>query len=119
PDGMPFEEYPSYDHAFLQDTGVRARVRVRGTEIPCSVWVTNRFGNVPLYLIEPYRAADRWITHRLYEAGTDVRIAQEMLLGIGGARVLNWLGIPISTFHFNEGHAVFAGLEMIAERMER
>ena len=42
-----------------------------------------------------------------------------MLLGIGGVRALNWLGIPISTYHFNEGHAVFAGIEMIAERMER
>ncbi len=41
-----------------------------------------------------------------------------MLLGIGGARALNWLGVPVSTFHFNEGHAVFAGLELIAERME-
>src|SRR6185503_6239631 len=84
-----------------------------------SVSVTDRYGHVPLYLIEPMRAQDRWITHRLYEASTDVRIAQEMLLGIGGVRALNWLGIPISTFHFNEGHAVFAGVEMIAEAMAR
>ncbi len=79
---------------------------------------TERFGHVPLFLIEPVHAADRWITHRLYEAGTDVRIAQEMLLGIGGVRALHWLGIPISTYHFNEGHAVFAGIELIAARME-
>jgi glycogen phosphorylase len=115
--GHPVEEFPSYDHSFLRETGVRVRVRVRGVEVPCLVWVTERFGHVPLYLIEPYRHQDRWITHRLYEAGTDVRIAQEMLLGIGGVRALNWLGIPISTYHFNEGHAVFAGIEMIAERM--
>jgi starch phosphorylase len=118
PDGLPYEEFPSYEHGFLRDTGVRIRVRVRGVEIHCSVWMTDRYGNAPLYLIEPYRAQDRWITHRLYEAGTDVRIAQEMLLGIGGVRALNWLGIPISTYHFNEGHAVFAGVEMICERME-
>jgi starch phosphorylase len=73
---------------------------------------------VPLYLVEPQRGEDKWITHRLYEAGTDVRIAQEMLLGIGGIRALNWLGIPVATFHFNEGHAVFAGVEMICERMQ-
>jgi starch phosphorylase len=119
PGGHPVEEFPSYDHSFLRETGVRVRVRVRGVEVPCIVWVTERFGHVPLYLIEPYRHQDRWITHRLYEAGTDVRIAQEMLLGIGGVRALNWLGIPISTYHFNEGHAVFAGVEMIAEGMER
>ena len=117
-EGRPYEEYPGYDHRFLESTGIRIRVRIRGKEVPCDVKVTKRFGNVPLYLIDPYRAEDRWITHRLYEAGTDVRIAQEMLLGIGGARALNWLGIPVSTFHFNEGHAVFAGLEMIADRME-
>ncbi len=118
PDGYPYEEFPSYEHGFLNDTGVRVRVRVRGTEIPCAVKVTERYGHVPLYLIEPIRAEDRWITHRLYEASTDARIAQEILLGIGGVRALNWLGIPISTYHFNEGHAVFAGVEMIAERME-
>jgi starch phosphorylase len=116
-DGQLFEEFPGYDHSFLRDTRVRVRVRVRRKEVPCMVWVTDRFGHVPLYLIEPLRAEDRWITHRLYESGSDVRIAQEMLLGIGGLRALNWLPTPIGTYHFNEGHAVFAGVEMIAERM--
>src|SRR5262245_59673188 len=118
PDGQPHDEYPEYDTSFLRDTGVRVRVRVRGTEVPCLVYVTDRHGHVPLYLLKPQRAVDRWITRRLYEAGTDVRIAQEILLGIGGVRALNWLAIPVQTYHFNEGHAAFAGLEMIAERME-
>jgi starch phosphorylase len=117
PDGQPTEEYQEYEHGFLSDTGVRVRVRVGGKEVQCSVQVTERFGHVPLYLIEPMRDEDRWITRRLYEAGSDVRIAQEMLLGIGGLRALNWLGIPIATYHFNEGHAVFAGIEMLAEQM--
>ena len=117
-DGRPYEEFPGYDSSFLKDTGVRVRVRVRGSEVPCRVWHTEKYGNCPLYLIEPVRQEDRWITHRLYEAGTDTRIAQEMLLGIGGVRALGWLGIPVHTYHFNEGHAVFAGIEMIAERME-
>ena len=117
PGGEPSVEYQEYEHGFLSDTGVRVRVRVRGKEVPCSVQMTERFGHVPLYLIEPMREEDRWITRRLYEAGTDVRIAQEMLLGIGGLRALNWLGIQISTYHFNEGHAVFAGIEMVAEQM--
>ena len=118
PAGEPSSvEYREYEHSFLTDTGVRVRVRVGGKEIACSVLMTEHFGHVPLYLIEPMREADRWITRRLYEAGTDVRIAQEMLLGIGGLRALNWLGIPISTYHFNEGHAVFAGIEMLAEEM--
>jgi starch phosphorylase len=117
-DGQPHDEFPTYESDFLRDTGVHVRVRVRGEEVPCTVWVTDRFGHAPLYLIEPQRPEHRWITHRLYQAGTDVRIAQEMLLGIGGVRALRWLGLPVSTYHFNEGHAVFAGLELIAEAME-
>ncbi len=117
-DGRPYEEYPAYDTGFLADTGVRVRVRVRGQEIAVRVWRTDRHGHVPLFLLEPLRPEDRWITHRLYEAGTDTRIAQEMLLGIGGVRALGWLGLRVHTYHFNEGHAVFAGLERIAELME-
>ena len=116
-DGQPNYEYPAVDRGFLEDTGVRVRVRVRGVEVPCEVKVTERFGNVPLFMIEPFRPEHRWITRRLYEAGTDVRIAQEMLLGIGGVRALNWLGLDVGTYHFNEGHAAFAGVEMVAERM--
>ena len=117
-DGRPYEEYPAYDTGFLADTGVRVRVRVRGQEMPVRVWATDRYGTVPLYLLEPVRLEDRWITHRLYEGGTDTRIAQEQLLGIGGVRALGWLGLNVRTYHFNEGHAVFAGLERIAELME-
>ena len=118
PDGQPFNEFPGYDSSFLEDTGVRVRVRVRGAEVACAVKVTRRFGHAALFLLEPVRDEDRWITYRLYQAGTDVRIAQEMLLGIGGVRALHWLGIPVSLYHFNEGHAVFAGVELIANRME-
>ena len=118
PDGQPFDEFPVFDSDFLEDTGVKVRVRVRGAEVTCAVRTTRRFGHVPLFLLDPVKEQDRWITRRLYQAGTDVRIAQEMLLGIGGVRALHWLGMPVSTYHFNEGHAVFAGVELIAGRME-
>lgn len=118
-DGRPYEEFPGFDAPFLEDTGVRVRVRVRGAEVQCRVWLSLKHGHCPLFLIDPVQHSDRWITHRLYEAGTDTRIAQEMLLGIGGVRALGWLGYDVHTFHFNEGHAVFAGIEMIAELMEQ
>ena len=117
-DGRPYEEYPGFDSSFLEDTDVRVRVRIRGREVLLRVWVTDRYGHIPLYLLEPVKQEDRWITHRLYEAGTDTRIAQEMVLGIGGVRALGWLGLNVQVYHFNEGHAVFAGLERIAELME-
>ena len=117
-DGRPYEEFPGYTADWLQDTNVRVRVRVRGQEVQCRVWVTDKFGHCPLFLIDPIKHEDRWITHRLYEAGTDTRIAQEMLLGIGGLRALGWLGYNVHTYHFNEGHAVFAGIEMIADAMQ-
>jgi glycogen phosphorylase len=116
--GVPVYEYPEVDRSFLEDTGVRVRVRVRGAEVTCAVRVTERFSHVPLLLLEPLQPEHRWITRRLYEAGSDVRIAQEMLLGIGGVRALNWLGLKVAVHHFNEGHAVFAGIELLAERME-
>ena len=117
-DGAASYDYPKVDLEFLRDTGVRIRVRVRGIEVTCAVRVTDRFGHVPLYMLEPVHPDHRWITRRLYEAGTDIRVAQEMLLGIGGVRALNWLGLDVATYHFNEGHAAFAGIELIAERME-
>lgn len=118
PDGKPHDEFPEYKYPFLEEIDVEIRVRIRGKAVPCKVWHTQHFGNVPLYLLEPVQEDDRWITQRLYQTGTDIRLAQEMILGIGGMRLLNWLGIPVSTFHFNEGHAVFAGIEHIAAHME-
>src|SRR5258706_1376088 len=58
PDGRPFDEFPEYDHRFLEDTGVRVRVRIRGGEVPCAVRATQRFGHAPLYLIDPIRAEE-------------------------------------------------------------
>ena len=116
-DGVPVDEFPAYPADFLDDTGVRVRVRVGPREVEARVWTTTRWGNAPLYLLEPVEERDAWITHRLYEPSLERRVAQEILLGIGGARALAKLGLEIDTYHFNEGHAVFAGVEMIAERM--
>ncbi len=116
-DGVPRDEFPPYPDDFLEDTGVRVRVRVAAREV--EVWVrrTERWGNAPLYLLEPVEERDAWITHRLYEPTLERRVAQEILLGIGGVRALAKLRLAVDTYHFNEGHAVFAGVEMIAERM--
>lgn len=116
-EGEAYDVWPPYMPRDMVDTGVRVRVRVRSREVECMVWKVTHQISIPLYLIEPVHAEDKWITERLYDMRPDCRIAQEMLLGIGGVRALPRLGHTIDIYHFNEGHAVFAGLELIAERM--
>jgi starch phosphorylase len=105
-DDQPRDEWHEYPHEFLEDTGVRVRVRIRAREVESRVWLVKGFGSAPLYLLEPVHSEDRWITERLYDTRPDCRVAQEMLLGI-------------DVYHFNEGHAVFAGIELIADRMSK
>jgi starch phosphorylase len=116
--GEPVDEWHEHRPDFLDDTGVRVTVRVAGRSVECRVWRVGRYAIVPLYLLEPTEARDQWITRRLYDPRPDCRIAQEMLLGIGGARALRLLHPDVTTYHFNEGHAVFAGIELIAGMME-
>ena len=118
PDGYPIDEWHDHQPTFLTDTGVRVRVRIGSREVACCVWRVGRYAIAPLFLLEPMDARDRWITRRLYDTRPDCRLAQEMLLGIGGVRALRALHLPVSLYHFNEGHAVFAGIELIADRME-
>src|SRR6185503_17561243 len=79
-------------------------------------------GRVPLYLLDtniPQNSAeDRVITARLYGGDHDMRVRQEVVLGIGGVRALRALGKPPTVCHMNEGHAAFCGLERIRVLME-
>jgi starch phosphorylase len=117
--GEPVDQWREHHPDFLEDTGVRVRVRVAGRPVECRVWRVGRFPIVPLYLLEPVHERDAWITRRLYDTRPDCRVAQEMLLGIGGVRALRLLHPEIALYHFNEGHAVFGGIELIAARMEQ
>ena len=58
---------------------------------------------------------DRWVTGHLYGGDRETRIVQEMLLGIGGVRLLRKLGISPHVFHLNEGHSAFLTLELARE----
>src|SRR5690606_26497291 len=80
----------------------------------------NQFNNKDLYLLHTGKPGTKygWITDKLYSGNNYDRIAQEIVLGIGGIRALRELGIEVDLYHFNEGHAAFAGLELIREKME-
>ena len=74
-------------------------------------------GRTELYLLdtdhEDNQPQDRHITHHLYGGDWENRFKQEMILGIGGIRALEEIGIRPDVFHLNEGHAAFAGLERL------
>ena len=117
PDDYPYDEWENHATDGLEDTRIRVRVRVGPREVECRVWRVGRYAIAPLFLLEPTDPRDGWITRRLYDTRPDSRIAQEMLLGVGGVRALRALHLPVTLYHFNEGHAVFAGVELIADRM--
>ena len=69
--------------------------------------------------VEGNAPEDRELTARLYGGDSRVRIRQELLLGVGGVRALQAMGIAPSVYHLNEGHSAFAVLEVIRERMQQ
>ncbi|HVE63068.1 MAG TPA: alpha-glucan family phosphorylase [Mycobacteriales bacterium] len=130
-DGWQLEHYPALDPHGLpltlltDDAGAPLRVAVGlpdGASLQAQVWKA-QVGRVPLLLldsdIEDNAPAEREVTDRLYGGGTDHRLLQEMLLGIGGVRALTAYGETPEVFHTNEGHAGFLGIERIRVLVER
>jgi alpha-glucan phosphorylases len=119
-DGKIVDAFYNNEYGFLQDTGVKVNVKIRERDVWCKVWKVDCFGNSELYLLDTDlpENSDRWITGQLYGWFEEERIAQEMVLGIGGIRALRALKKNVDIFHFNEGHAVFAGFELIKEKKE-
>lgn len=119
-DLRPYDVYPNMDYRFLKDTGVTVTVRVRGEDVICKVRLADQYGNIPLYLLDTNfpGSAHGWMTNRLYGGVAQDRVAAEIILGIGGIRALRALNIPVEVYHFNEGHAALAGIELIREKMQ-
>ncbi|HWG73250.1 MAG TPA: alpha-glucan family phosphorylase [Acidimicrobiales bacterium] len=118
-DGWQEEHYPLLDPHRMALTlvdGARVSVDLAGEELVAQIWLA-QVGRVKLYLLD----ADvddnvdelRGVTDRLYGGGTEHRLRQEILLGVGGVRALAALGAETQVFHTNEGHAGFIGLERI------
>ena len=101
---------------------IRVKVRLPGRDVVAQVW-TLLVGRNRLYLLDTdlrrNHRSDRDITARLYGGDRETRIQQELVLGIGGVRVLAALGHDPEMAHLNEGHAAFAALERIRQLMVR
>src|SRR6201988_1876495 len=91
---------------------------IRERTVLAQVWRAD-VGRVQLYLLDtniPENVeTDRWVTGHLYGGDRETRIVQEMLLGIGGVRLLRKLGVTPHVFHLNEGHSAFLTLELARE----
>lgn len=124
-DGWQQERFPDLDpHAMALELceGVRVELEMGDETLLAQVWKAT-VGRTPLYLLDAdipeNPRALQMITDRLYGGDVEHRLRQEILLGIGGVRALEALGVPVQVFHTNEGHAGFLGLERIRLHMER
>jgi starch phosphorylase len=129
PDGWQQELYPNNDFYNLPLTLERElsgapiiiEVEYPGRVVKAQVWCAP-VGRVPLYLLDTNingnRPEDRDITDQLYGGDDDMRIRQEILLGIGGIRALEVLDLRPTVCHMNEGHSAFLALEQMRLLME-
>jgi len=107
----------------LDGKGGQLTVQVPFTDPPISVAVWQvMVGRIPLYLmdtdLEINEPAHRSISNHLYISDREQRLLQEIVLGIGGSRMLAAMGIKYSVLHLNEGHPALALLERVRERVE-
>ncbi|MDX1690894.1 MAG: alpha-glucan family phosphorylase [Acidimicrobiia bacterium] len=128
PDGVQQHHYLGVEIArrplrrVLNRTGhpLTVQVDLPGRRVDVGVWRLD-VGRVPLLLLDTdlpsNDPADRPITNILYVRGREMRLCQELVLGIGGARVVEALGMDPSTWHVNEGHAAFALLQRLSDRL--
>jgi glycogen phosphorylase len=97
------------DAVGLEPTDAEVEVDLAGTPVTARAWHLG-VGSVPLYFLE----ADG-VTDRLYGGDTEHRLRQEIVLGMGGVRLLERLGLEAQVFHSNEGHAGFLALERVRQ----
>jgi len=100
---------------------VRIEVSMRGRVVQACAWRAN-VGRVKLYLLDTNvpenNEVDRLITGHLYGGDRETRLVQEIMLGLGGVRLLRKLGLQPGVFHLNEGHSAFLILELAREVIE-
>jgi starch phosphorylase len=116
PDNLPME--PVHDDA---GNPIICHVQIGSTDVAFTAWRVN-VGRNPVYLLdtnlpenEPHH---RDLTLRVYGGDSSTRIMQEILLGVGGVRLMRALAVAPSVFHMNEGHAAFLAFELMREKME-
>lgn len=115
---LRFDELPVFPILGEDDQPCTVSVDLPGRKVLARLWKI-QVGRVPLYLldsdVEGNSPEDRELTSRLYSSDLDLRISQEIILGIGGVRALRKLGHDPVVWHMNEGHSAFLALERLRE----
>ncbi|QBD78425.1 glycosyltransferase family 1 protein [Ktedonosporobacter rubrisoli] len=115
---LHFSEAPVVPAVCSDGNEIVINVDLPGRRIYAKVWKL-MIGRIPLYLMDtdvaPNAPGDRELAARLYGGDREIRISQEIVLGIGGVRALRALGISPDAWHINEGHAAFLSLERCRE----
>lgn len=115
-----FENLPIQRELDADGNPLTIGIQYPGRQVMAQIWRAD-VGRTSVYLLdanlEENDEADRQITGRLYDSSSDMRIKQEIMLGIGGYRALEALGIAPSVIHINEGHAAFVTLERARKLM--
>ncbi len=118
----PFHQMPLELIKNSQGEPLTIALEIRQRTVKVQIWRV-QVGRVNLYLLDTDRddndPIDRWLTGHLYGGNQETRIAQEVVLGIGGVRALYALRINPSIYHLNEGHAAFCTLEVARHEIER
>ena len=120
-DDNDFHNLPITLEANPDGSPITVNVAIAKHKITAQIWRA-QVGRIPLFLLDTNipenPPSDRDITDQLYGGDTEMRIRQEILLGIGGFRALEILGINPDIYHMNEGHSAFLSLERIRKMME-
>ncbi len=101
-------------YSFLEDTGIKFQVSIHDHLVWVKVWYLNpeTFKTAPLFLLSTDVPENDYvsqtITHRLYDANVATKVAQFILLGVGGAKLVDLLGFNPSLYHLNEAHGISA-----------
>jgi starch phosphorylase len=118
---IEFDELPVLAVLDEHEQPLTISVELPGREVFARLWEV-RVGRIPLYLldtnVEQNSEEDRLLTARLYSSDLELRISQEIILGVGGVRALRKLGYHPQGWHMNEGHSAFLGLERARELVE-
>ena len=101
-------------YSFLEDTGIKFQITIHDHPVWVKVWYLNpeTFKSAPLFLLSTDLPENDYvsqtITHRLYDANVATKVAQFILLGVGGAKLMDEIGFNPELFHLNEAHGVSA-----------